>query len=821
MDFITKLKGLSYLGARNMAAAVRFGVRRAALEVGDVRRRRRSKGAFMPPTPPGEWRDEPGGGVLSFPEADLEVMFLAPDLVRTIWRPGDAPSPHTLSAHRFAPVEPIRAPRAREGGRKLATDEVVLEVAPDGTLSYLTPGGALLRREPPPLRSGARLIHRATLAPEERVYGLGERTAGLDLSGGSYRMWNLEAKGAYTAGQDPIYLCAPVMVGVHHGGSYLSFIDNSFDSVFEIPARHSARTPREARARFEGGALRSYLIPGPLPRALDRFGQLTGRPPLPPRWALGFHQARWSYQNDAEVRSLVDEFERHDLPLSAVHLDIHYMRGHRVFTIDEERFPDMPALARDLRERGVALVAIVDPGVKAEPGYPVYDEGRARDLFCTLPSGAPVIAPVWPGDCAFPDFTNPRTREWWGEQYRFFVDNGIAGVWQDMNEPAAFAAFGEPTLPTVTRHDMDGRGGSHLEGHNLYALLEARAGHEALRRLAPERRPWILSRAGWAGMQRYAWSWTGDNESDWWSLAQSIRIAIGLGLSGLPYTGPDIGGFGGKPTPELFVRWFQVGALLPFFRVHSAFFTLRREPWCFGSEVLPILRKYLKLRVRLLPYLYTLAFETSESGAPLVRPMFYENEEDPALWDVDDQFLLGSDLLVAPILEPGATRRKVYFPPGCWCGLWDERCYEGGREAVIEAPLDTLPLFVRAGAVLPMEEEGVLVLHVWPMADGGAAGGRLYSDAGDGYGSTRQHRFALIREGARLVLEHDCQGDYRARDERVDVVVRGRAHGGAPPRRATVDGREVALSDGRISLGTPGTKELRDPMDFSRITWEF
>lgn len=766
MDVLTKVKGLSYLGWRNLLAATRFGVRKTALE---RRHRVRTPRSGAGPAGLETWSTESAGARAGFRsdagELEVEIRFLAPDVVRVTWQPGTLPVPYAVvepacgGAGVLAEEQPDRI--------ELATDALRVTLDRDGGLAFHAPDGALLRSDRPPRRFGEGWEVAAPLAAGESIHGLGERTAPFDLRGHDLRLWNREPKGAYGPHTDPIYVTIPVWVGVHEAGSYLVFHDNSFDGT--------ASFRDAAVVRFEGGALRYYVIPGPLDRALARYTELTGRAPLPPRWALGFHQSRWSYRSADEVRAVVRGFRERDLPLAAVHLDIHYMDGYRVFTVDEGRFPDLAALAEEVGREGVRLVPILDPALAADPAWALFQEGLDRGVFCRTPDGEPVIAPVWPGDAAFPDFTDPAVRTWWGNQYAFLLDRGAAGVWHDMNEPAAFSAWGDASLPRPTRHAMEGRGGDHREAHNVYALLEARAAFEALERLRPERRPWILTRSGWAGIQRYAWTWTGDSETNWWSVGQSARMALGLGLSGVPYSGPDIGGFGGNPGAEIFTRWFQLGAFLPFFRVHSAFFTPRREPWELGDEVLGIAREHLHLRERLLPYWYTLAWEATTTGAPLVRPLFWPDNRDAALRAVDDAFLLGDALLVAPVVEPGATSRTVRLPAGRWAALDGTDRWDGGATVTLPAPLATIPVLVRAGGVVPMAEraaDGVrLALHVWPPAGDAPGGGAHYDDAGDGDGPSLVERFTTRVEGGTLTIERTTEGTYEPTWAAIDVVV--------------------------------------------------
>ncbi|MGD8815112.1 MAG: glycoside hydrolase family 31 protein, partial [Anaerolineales bacterium] len=568
----------------------------------------------------------PNGGRFHFTNTELEIHFLASDLVRLTWLPGELPLPYGLSDMTWPGAE-VHLKRTQNTW-EMSSDALTIKITADGSLRFEDDKGHLLRTDEPPRKQGLRWRHRAVLNPEERIYGLGERAAPLNLRPGAYRMWNRDPGGSYHPGTDPLYLCVPTYMGLHEAGSYLVFYENPFDAMFHFD--------NHAEAKFEGGCLRTYFTPGPPDRALQRYAELTGHAPLPPRWSLGYHQSRWSYMDSGEVRELVENFRSYDLPLDVVHLDIHYMRGYRVFSVDKERFPDLASLAEELASNDVRLVAIIDPGVKADRSYTLFNEAQQRGFLCRLPDGRDLLAPVWPGTCGFPDFSNPEVRAWWQQQYPSLLDQGIAGIWHDMNEPATFVAWGDPTFPRSTRHKMEGRDGDHREAHNLYGLLMNQAGYEGLRQTQPENRPFILSRSGWAGVQRYAWTWTADTSTTWASLRQTLPSILGLGLSGLPFAGPDIGGFSGEPSAELFTRWFQLATFLPFFRTHSALTTPHREPWCFGEPTLSIVREFLRLRKRLMPYIYTLAWETSQNGQPLALPLFWSSPDDAQLWDIED-----------------------------------------------------------------------------------------------------------------------------------------------------------------------------------------
>jgi alpha-glucosidase len=697
-----------------------------------------------------------------FEQAALEIIFLAPDLVRLSWEPGLPPLPYALSDRSWQGAELSRSSQ----GRALSSSNLTFEVDENGSVQFLDTRGNLLREDLAPEFAGAANGENSAwqlstrLDQKEHIYGLGERAAPLNRRGGSYEMWNSDPGGSYGPGKDPLYICIPVYLALHTSGSYLAFYENPCKGVFDLgDSSDPSPDQKLLKARFDKGMLRYYFIPGPPERALTRYSELTGRSPLPPRWALGYHQCKWGYKSEIEIRQVADGFREHELPLSALHLDIDYMDGFRVFTVDKQRFPDLAQLSKDMDERGIRLVTIIDPGVKVDPDYSIYREGMKNDVFCKLSDNSPLIGQVWPGHSVFPDFSDPKTRLWWGEHYPTLLEKGIAGFWHDMNEPSSFTVWGDITLPMATRHVLDGRPEDHIEGHNLYGLLMNRAGYEGLHKHKPERRPWIITRAGWAGMQRYAWNWTGDTETSWPALRQTIPTILGLGLSGIPFNGPDIGGFSGAPTAELYLRWFQLASFLPYFRTHSATGLPPREPWAFGEPFLTIIRRYLRLRYSLLPYIYTTAWKTSQTGVPPIRPLFWLNPNDSDLWAVDDSFYLGDCLLIAPVLEAGAATRRVRIPPGTWYDFWSDESLEGPTQVDMPVSLEQMPLLVRAGSVLPMDEAGRLILHVYPPSADTAVI-QLYSDAGDGYGPARVDTFTVSKTPAGIEIIRTAEGDF-------------------------------------------------------------
>jgi alpha-glucosidase len=710
------------------------------------------------------------GAYFYFEQAELELNFLTSDFVRVNWFPGLAPIPYAIAHQGWHPVETTL--EEKNNGWTLTSEALTVMVSPEGNLTFFNRAGQVLREELPPQRQGERWTHQAHLRSEEHIYGLGERASSLNLRAAkneqqtskTYQMWNYDPGGRYQPGTDPMYICIPVYLGLHHSGSYLIFYENSFRAEFTFA--------EEAIAHFEGGSLRYYFAVGEPPQLLERYTELTGRAPLPPRWALGYHQSRWGYRTEAAIRQEVAAFKAHNLPLAAIHLDIDCQVEHRAFTIDPIRFPNLNRFTQELAESGVRFIAINNPGIKHSRRSNLFVEGQVLNAFCTYPNRELVIAPVWAGRTAFPDFTNPKVRAWWSRQYAYLLDVGVAGFWHDMNEPAAFVTWGDHTLPKIAQHCLEGRGGTHLEAHNVYGLLEAEAAYESIRHYRPEQRPFIVSRSGWAGLQRYAWTWTGDTVCTWDALRQTIATVVGVGLSGIPYTGPDIGGFQGNPSAELYLRWFQMATFLTFCRTHSSTSVSPRAPWTFGEPYLSIIRDFLQLRYRLMPYFYTLAWEAAQKGYPPVRPLFWCDWEDRSLWNVEDAFCLGDALLVYPIVHErivhegeqistpkDCSTRTAVLPQGNWYHFWNNTVFKGGQTVQLEAPLEQIPLLVRAGSILPMEEDEQLILHLYPLQQGESEG-YVYSDAGDGYGETRLDRFCMSRDEQSLKVTWKKQGNY-------------------------------------------------------------
>ena len=652
--------------------------------------------------------------------------------------------------------------------------------------------------------------------PGTHYFGCGERTGGLDKTQSRQIFWNFDPPTQHTAALNNMYTSVPFVLAVHDGRAWGMFVDSSYRLEFDLVNED----PHRCGFAVDGGPLIYYLFAGPTPRAvLERYTQLTGRIPLPPRWALGNHQSRWGYKTADQLVAVARKFRERRIPLDAVYLDIDYMDGYRVFTWDGQRFPDPADLVHQLGEIGVKLITILDPGVKVDERYRPYREGRDADLFCRTFLGQEYRNVVWPGLCAFPDFTNQRTRDWWGAQLAALLDVGVAGIWCDMNEPTVFVPTPQ-TLPADVAHHGEGSAVLHAQVHNLYGQLMARATHEGFRKLRPAQRPLVISRAGFAGLQRYALHWTGDNTSWWEHLWMSMPQLQNLGLSGYAWVGVDIGGFSGDATGELLARWTEFGIFQPFCRNHSAWNTRPQEPWAFGEPYESQIRSMLLLRQRLIPYLYTLFEEAHRTGAPILRALLFEYPDDPATYTTDDEFLVGRALLVAPIARPGVEYRHVYLPGGTWVHFWSGERLRGPAHVLAHAPLGRPAIYVRANTPIPLWPEMAYdgerqpdpltwLVFVVPSGEGSA---ELYEDEGDGYGYERgsyartQVRCSTASE-VELIFDAP-EGGFAPPSQTLEVDLRGLER----PSEVTLDGsatRAWDYADGRLTVRFARTRDAR------------
>ncbi len=565
-------------------------------------------------------------------------------------------------------------------------------------ISFYTPQNKLISKDEDGLNTswvGDEVTTYKTMQDGERFIGLGEKTGDLDRRGNGYTNWNTDAFG-YSTGQDPIYATIPFYVGIHHDINYGIFLDNSFQSDFNFGASNNRFSSFGAR----GGEMNYYFIyHSKLADIIGSYTALTGRMKMPPLWSLGYQQNRYSYYPDTEVLRIAQTLREKKIPADGITLDIHYMDKYQLFTWDKERFKNPANLTSQLKAMGFETTVIVDPGIKVEPGAPAFERGLKADAYLKYSDGKNYTGQVWPGWCHFPDFTAEKGRNWWKAEMKFFKDNGVNGIWNDMNE---IATWGQK-MPSNIVFDFEGRKASHLEGRNVYALEMVRSSYEGARMFSNER-PFILTRAGYAGLQRYSAIWTGDNRSEDNHMILGVRLLNSLGISGVPFTGMDIGGFTGNPSTGLYARWIQLGSFFPYFRNHTAINTKSSEPWAFGEEVTDIARNYISLRYKLLPYIYSTFYEATQNGMPVVRSLAIDNTFDPKVYNpaFQNQFCLGKSMLVIPV-ESNKDFIKVYFPPGKWYDMYNDKTEQGANEKIVELSYHKLPVFIKESSIIPMQ----------------------------------------------------------------------------------------------------------------------
>lgn len=641
------------------------------------------------------------------------------------------------------------------------------------------------------------VISSKKLLPSEHFYGLGDKPCSLDLRGKRLQNWGSDTYG-YGRKSDPLYKNIPFYLALHKGIACGIFFDNSFRSFFDFGHERGDVTSFWA----QGGEMNYYFIYGPkLESVTTDYTHLTGKPELPPLWALGYHQCKWSYYPESKVKDVCNEFRKREIPVDAIYLDIDYMDGFRCFTWNKDYFPDQKRMIKELAKDGFKTIVIIDPGIKIDKDYWVWQEGIKNDYFCKRADGPLMKGSVWPGLCNFPDYTRPDVREWWAGLFKGLIaEDGVKGVWNDMNEPAVFE---EGTFPDDVRFDYDGNPCSHRKGHNVYGMQMARATYDGVKNFSFPNRPFVITRSGYAGMQRFSSVWTGDNVASWEHLKIANMQCQRLSISGVSFTGSDIGGFIETPTGELYVRWLQLGIFHPFFRTHSSGDHGDQEPWSFGEEYAEVAKKAIMLRYNLLPYIYTTFWQYVERGTPMLKPLSFISQRDSETTNRMEEFGLGKHLFACPISEPEVDGRWLYLPEGVWYYYWDDTLYNGKDEVWANAPLDRFPLFVKSGAVLPhfpdMQYVGEkvvtqLTLHVY--FKNGKETSELYEDAGDGYEASNIKTFTLIGESTEehktAEITQDINGEYTPTYTTYRIVLHGfseNIHG------IEVDGKKVAIKN--------------------------
>lgn len=740
----------------------------------------------------------------------VQITVLKPGIVRVRFAPGSQLGPD----HSFALVPDAlhwQAPfqfKTSDSGDELKTADLTVRIqrAPF-RLTILDGQGHVLAQDTHAdgiAYDGHRVRDWQTLDDATHFYGFGEKTGVLDkrsskLGGMSMTMWNSDVYG-YDNSVDPLYVDIPFFIRLKDGIASGIFFDNPWRSNFDIG--HTSLHDYSFGA--EGGDLNYYVIAGPAPRdVLRRYADLTGHIDLPPLWVLGFNQSRYSYYPDTRVLDIASQFRKRHIPADVLWLDIHYMRGYRIFTWDPQRFPHPKQMLDKLAGENFHVVSIIDPGVKKDPnGYAAYDSGVKNDVFVKYPDGKYFVGPVWPGPALFPDFTDAKARQWWAGQIAHLASSGLSGIWIDMNEPSVFNVP-SGTMPDDIVFKLDGKPVPEAEVHNVYGQQMSIATRQGLLDLRPNQRPFVLSRDSYAGGQRYAAVWTGDNTADWAHLRDGVTTLLGMGISGFPFVGNDIGGFAGVGSADLWTRWVEAGTFFPFMRAHAELQAPNKEPWAYGEPWTQYNQRAIERRYQFLPYIYNCFYQTAQDGMPMMRALFLQYPNDPATWNLSDEYLFGNDLLVAPVMQPHTVHRSVYLPKGAWYDYFTGTAFTGGRSYSLHVGEGDIPLFVPDGAILfqaPVMQSTAewktapLVYSVWAKKptrriyyeDDGAT-----LDYQKGVWFRRTVSFAPNAGGAEVTLSA-AEGTYQPqhRGNRIEL------HFARKPSRVTLNG--VAMAPGSI-----------------------
>jgi alpha-glucosidase len=602
----------------------------------------------------------------------------------------------------------------------------------------------------------------------ESFYGLGDKPVDNNLKGKRFENWVTDSY-AYGRDTDPIYKTIPFYTALHNKKSYGIFFDNTFRSFFDFSNERRNITSFWAH----GGEMNYYFIYGPeMSEVVAKYTDLTGKPhQMPALWTLGYHQCKWSYYPETNVKEITAKFRELKIPCDAIYLDIDYMEGFRCFTWNNDYFPDPKRMVKELADDGFKTIVIIDPGIKIDMDYSVFKEGLDKDYFCKRADGPYMKGKVWPGECYFPDFTNPEVREWWSNLFKELIEDiGVNGVWNDMNEPAVMDVPGK-SFPDDVRHDYDGNPCSHRKAHNVYGMQMARATYQGLKKFSYPKRPFVITRAAYSGTQRYTSSWTGDNVATWDHLTIANLQAQRMCMSGFSFIGSDIGGFAEQPNGELYARWIQLGIFHPFCRTHSSGDHGDQEPWAFGDTITDVVRKFIELRYQLLPYLYTAFWRYVEEGIPILKSLVLYDQADPQTHYRNDEFIFGEKILACPITGPNQNGRRMYFPIGKWYNFWTDEIVKGGQELWVDADLDSMPLFVKEGAIIPkypiqqyVGEKVIdeLTLDVYYKL--GKETSQVYEDATDGYdyikGRYSLRDFNLLGKKDELIIQQHKTGKF-------------------------------------------------------------
>ncbi len=671
----------------------------------------------------------------------------------------------------------------------------------------------------------------------EQYIGLGDKSSAMNLRGRKFQNWNTDAF-AYGYDSDPLYKTIPFYYVLNGDTSHGIFFDNTYRTHFDF----AATDKKKVKFSAVGGEMNYYYIHGPKPIDVARkYVELTGVPELPPMWSMGFHQCRWSYYPENRVREVAQTFRDLEIPCDAIYLDIDYMDSYRCFTWNKTHFPEPTKMIDDLKDMGFHTVVMIDPGIYMDEEYEIYKDGKEKDVFCKRADGTIMNGPVWPPECAFPDYTDPRVRDWWGPKYAdLYLKNHVSGFWNDMNEPAVFQVL-KLTFPDDVRHDYEGQSSTHSKAHNVYGMQMVRATYEGLKKLNPEKRPFVITRATYSGGQRFSSAWTGDNVASWEHLRIANIQCQRMSISGMSFIGTDIGGFVDYPDGELFVRWLQLGAFHPLYRVHSmgnnddgsaeadkdevaardAKDRMDQEPWAFGKKYTPLAKEAIEFRYQILPYLYTAFRDYTVNGDPILKPVSFE---DPFAKSDEQDFIFGKNILVSPVTKAKSRKKTIQLPEGKWYNWNTDELCAGRSKTSVKTTLNEIPMFIKAGSVIPFypvrqstSDENIeqLTLHIYYTSTGSETC-ELYEDKGEGY-SYQNNNFSLKKfvvngDTNSLKISQSKSGEFKTLYDSVQLIFHGLPFDSP---KCSIDGEEIALIEKNVEKKSIFSVVIEE--DFSEI----
>ncbi len=712
---------------------------------------------------------------------DVQVSVLAPAIIRV-----QVTSPEMPVSPSYAVVQnSILDFNKMINGEKeitLFTDSLKIVVQKNPLhIDFFNSKGEWLDGDAPSLGfsyQGKEITSFRKLTDDERFIGLGEKTGPLNRREQSYVNWNTDDAG-YGLNADPLYSTLPYFIGIHSNNVFGIFFDNSYKSFFNFGGS------TDGTMYFfgaEGGAMNYYFFgASSVAGQIRDYTWLTGRMEIPPLWSLGYQQCRYSYMSQQQLLGVADRMRQDSLPCDVMYCDIDYMNGYRVFTWNPDNYSHPKALTDSLKKMGMHLVTIIDPGIKIDSnGYQPYITGLKNHYFVHYPGGKPYTGSVWAGRSHFPDFTKDAVRKWWGGNFKTLTDKGVTGFWNDMNEPAA---WGQDIPPLVEF----GEGKSTVtlkEARNIYGMQMARSTFEGTMSLLNGTRPFVLTRAAYSGIQRYSAMWTGDNNSTDDHMLLAYRMINSMGLTGVAFDGVDIGGFTGNPTPELMVRWMSLGVYTPLFRSHTAKGNTSHEPWTWGEGNEKLIRSSIQTRYRLLPYLYSSFYEASITGIPINRTLAIDYTHDNEVYNTrfENEFLFGPSMLVAPVASSDKAE-QVYLPTGTWYRFGNDEKFEGNKVIWAGSPLNDLPVFIKAGAIIPMQNviqstadkgDGVLHLNIW--YGDNSNNFNYYEDDGLTYRYRQGNyyeRVVSFNPHNHEITMNNVKGDYDTRFHSVELILHG------------------------------------------------